>query len=347
MDTNITAQDQVTQDNSDSDSATSDPTAVTELAVVTDTEAAEAVSELFNRYNGGSYDDDSHAGEASGGGAVIEATGFDDFENPIDGEYKLVVKTYIKPGPRGAEIRQKIEEGLWRLSIIYPIPEPQIRTVRQEDWAHAWKKFYKPLRVGKNVLLKPTWEEAETKSGDIVIELEPGMAFGTGMHPTTRLCIALIESYVKPGQMVLDVGTGSGILSVLAAKLGAGPIYATDIDPIAIDVTRENAILNGLGTKLDTEIIVQKGSVVADMAGRFPIIVANILAEIIVKLFHGEFDNVPLHEPLAPGGYLLLSGIIEEKADMVIDAAKQVGLTFVERTQEGDWVALVVQRPTS
>lgn len=332
-------------DHGNSNSA--DPTVVIEIAVVTDTEAAEAVSELFNRYNGGSYDDDSHAGEASGGGAVIEATGFDDFEKPIDGEYKLVVKTYIKPGPRGVEIRQKIEEGLWRLSLIYPIPEPQIRSMRQEDWAHAWKKFYKPLRVGKNVLLKPVWEEVESLRDDIVIELEPGMAFGTGMHPTTRLCVALVESYVKPGQMVLDIGTGSGILSVLAAKLGAAPIYATDIDPIAITVTRENVTLNGLAPKLDTDIIVQKGSVVADMTGRFPIIVVNILAEIIVKLFNGEFDNVPLHEPLAPGGYLLLSGIIQEKADMVIDTAKRHGLTLVERSQEGDWVALVLQRPTA
>jgi len=317
---------------------------VIELSVVVDTEAAEAVSELFNRYNGGSYDDDSKVREASGGGAVIEATGFDDFEQPVDGEYKLVVKTYIKPGERGAKIRQQIEEGMGHLNLIWPLPELDVRTVRQEDWANAWKKFYKPLRIGKNVLLKPTWETIEAKPDDIIIELEPGMAFGTGMHPTTRLCIALMESYVKPGQMVLDVGTGSGILTVLAAKLGAAPIYATDIDPIAIDVTRENVTLNGLEAKLDTEILIQKGSVVADMAGRFPIIVANILAEIIVKLFTGQFDNVPLHEPLAPNGYLILSGIINERADMVIEAAESQGFFLVERIQEGDWVALVVQR---
>jgi ribosomal protein L11 methyltransferase len=109
---------------------------ILEIAVEVDTEAAEAVSELFNRYNGGGYADDSEAGEASGGGAVIEATGFDDFEQPISGEYRLVVKTYIKPGRRGQEIRRQIEEGLWHLSRIYPIPEPQIRLVREEDWAN-------------------------------------------------------------------------------------------------------------------------------------------------------------------------------------------------------------------
>ena len=130
-----------------------------EIAVVVDSEAAEAVSELFNRYNGGGYEEDSAAGEAGGGGAVIEATGFDDFERPIDGEFQMVVKTYLKPGARGETIRRQIEEGLWRLSLLYPIPEPQIRTVREEDWAHAWKKFYKPMRIGRRVVLKPSWEQ--------------------------------------------------------------------------------------------------------------------------------------------------------------------------------------------
>src|SRR5690606_7999610 len=115
-----------------------------------DSEAAEAVSELFNRFNGGGYDEDTEAGEASGGGAVIETTGYDDFGQPIAGEFHLTVKTYIKPGERGEQIRRQIEEGLWFLSRIYPIPEPQIRIVREEDWAHAWKKFYKPLRVGRH-----------------------------------------------------------------------------------------------------------------------------------------------------------------------------------------------------
>ncbi len=155
-----------------------------EIAVEVDPEAAEAVSELFNRYNGGTYDDDSEAGEASGGGAVIETTGYDDFAQPIDGEYRMVAKTYIKPGRRGQEIRRKIEEGLWRLSLLYPLPEPQIRAIREEDWANAWKKFYKPLRVGSKIVLKPSWEEFQPKPADLVVELDPGMAFGTGLHPT-------------------------------------------------------------------------------------------------------------------------------------------------------------------
>ncbi|MEZ4656485.1 MAG: 50S ribosomal protein L11 methyltransferase [Caldilineaceae bacterium] len=272
-----------------------------ELSVVVDSEAAEAVSELFNRYNGGSYDEDNAAGEAGGGGAVIEATGFDDFNRPIDGEYRLSVKTYIKPGSRGRQIQRQIEEGLWRLSLIYPMPEPQMRTIRQEDWANAWKKFYKPLRVGRRVLLKPSWEEAATQPDDIVIELEPGMAFGTGMHPTTRLCVAALEEIVQPGDAVLDVGTGSGILAVLAAKLGAAPIVATDIDTIAVQVSRENMALNGLTERLDRDISILHDSVPAQMAGRFSVVVANILAEVIVKLFDGDYGNTPLAEPLAAG----------------------------------------------
>jgi hypothetical protein len=113
-----------------------------EIAVEVDDEAAEAVSELFNRFNGGGYEEDNEAGEAGGGGAVIEATGLDEDYQPIPGQYRLVVKTYVKPGARGETIRRQIEEGLWRLGLIYPIPAPQVNTIRQEDWAHAWRKFY-------------------------------------------------------------------------------------------------------------------------------------------------------------------------------------------------------------
>lgn len=313
-----------------------------ELAVEVDGEAAEAVSELFNRYNGGDWDEDSQAGEASGGGAVIETTGYDDMHRPIDGEFRMVVKTYIKPGQRGQAIRRQIEEGLWRLSLLYPIPEPTVRTLRTEDWANAWKQFYKPIRVGRRVLLVPAWEEVQPQPGDIVIRLEPGMAFGTGMHPTTRLCIAAIEERLQPGQPVLDVGTGSGILSVVAARLGAGPILATDIDPLAVDATLDNAQRNQIPAGEGGQIQVSLGSVPTGQAGRFPLVVANILAEVLVGLFHGTYGNTPLGEPVAPGGYLVLSGILDEKAGMVLEAAAQHGFSLAERKQESDWLALVM-----
>ncbi|MBW7883497.1 MAG: 50S ribosomal protein L11 methyltransferase [Caldilineaceae bacterium] len=317
---------------------------ILEISVECDSEAAEAVSELFNRYNGGDYDDDSAAGEASGGGAVIEAVGFDDFGRPLPGEYRLWVKTYIKPGPRGDQIRRQIEEGLWRLSLLYPIPEPQLRTLRDEDWAHAWKRFYKPLRVGRRVVLKPSWEEFASLPDDLVIELDPGMAFGTGLHPSTRLCIAALEELVQPGDTVLDLGTGSGVLAIVACKLGAAHVFATDIDPLAVEIARENAERNGIPTEADGQMVVEPGSVPAGMAGRYSIIVANILAEVLAKLFDAEYGYPPLAEPLAPAGHIILSGIIEERAGLVLDAAQRHRFRLVDRKQEGDWVALVVSR---
>ena len=314
-----------------------------EIAVEVDGEAAEAVVELFNRYNGGDWTEDSAAGEASGGGAVVESTGYDDFGSPLPDQFRMVVKTYLKPGPRGCGIRRQIEEGLWRLSLLYPMPEPVARTVREEDWAHAWKQHYRPLRIGRRVLLTPAWEEPEAQPGDLVVRLEPGMAFGTGLHPTTRLCVAALEKWVQPGDAFLDIGTGSGVLSIAAAMLGAAQVWATDIDRLAIRAAKDNALRNGITLSPDS-LHIQRGSVPAGCAGRFNIIAANILAKVLVDLFNCAYDNIPLAEPLAPGGHLILSGILEEKSEMVLSAAVRHGLTEVERRQEGDWVALVVRR---
>ena len=312
-----------------------------EIAVEVDGEAAEAVAELFNRYNGGDWIEDSKAGEASGGGAVLESTGFDDFGNPAPGEYRLVVKTYLKPGPRGRRTQRKIEEGLWHLRLLYPMPEPALRPVREEDWANVWKQHYKPLRIGKRVLLTPAWEEPDARPDELVVRLEPGMAFGTGLHPTTRLCVAALERWVRPGEALLDIGTGSGVLAIVAAKLGARPVWATDIDPLAVRAACENAMRNDL-IPSSHALCVEQGSIPAGQVGRFPLIVANILAEILVGLFDAAYRNVPLVEPLARGGRLILSGILEDKVEMVLMAAARHGMREVERTQEGDWVALVL-----
>jgi ribosomal protein L11 methyltransferase len=320
-----------------------------ELSVVVDSENAEAVSELFNRYNGGGYDEDNEAGEAAGGGAVIEATGFDYDNQAKENEHQIVVKTYIKPGPRGEEIRRKIEDGLWRLSLIRPMAELQVQVIREEDWANAWKEFYKPLRVGERVVLKPSWEEFEAHPRDIIIELDPGMVFGTGLHPSTRLCVRALEKIVRPGDAILDVGAGSGVLSIVAAKLGATAIMATDIDPLAVQVTAENATINHIPMASapladDGVLFVAQDSVPANLDARFDIVVANILAEVLAKLFDSDYDNPPLAAPLAPHGKMILAGIIEEREHKVIDAATRHGLHLIDRLQEEDWVALVVAR---
>ncbi len=318
------------------------PDELVEIAIEVDGEAAEAVVELFNRCNGGDWVEDSAEGEASGGGAVLESTGYDDLGNPVAGEYRTVVKTYLKPGPRGRRIQRKIEEGLWHLRLLYPMPEPVARVVKEEDWAHAWKRHYKPMRIGRRVLLTPAWEKPDPLPNDLLVRLEPGMAFGTGLHPTTRLCVAALEEWVQPGDAFLDVGTGSGVLSIVAAKLGARPVWATDIDPLAVRAAKENALRNGIA--LAPGIFrVEQGSIPAGQTGRFNVIAANILAEVLVGLFDGTFETVTLAEPLAPGGRLILSGILEEKSEMVLSAAARHGLKEVERRREADWVSLVVR----
>ncbi len=318
---------------------------ILEIIVECDSEAAEAVSELFNRYNGGGYLADNESGETTCGGAVVEITGLDDFGRPVEGKYKVVVKTYIKPGESGERIRKRIEEGLWHLRQIYPIPEPRFRTMREQDWAHAWKKQYKPLRIGKHIVLKPTWEEYDAKSDDIVIELDPGMAFGTGLHPSTRLSVIALEQIVTPGDTVLDVGVGSGVLSIVAAEMGATCITATDIDPVAVDVAVQNLRLNGYSVSASDSVInVVQGSVPENQAGEYDIVVANILAEILVKLLDSDYGNVPLAEPLKVGGRIIMAGIINERASMVIEAADRHELSLIEKRQEGDWVALIFEK---
>lgn len=313
-----------------------------EIAVEVDGEAAEAVAELFNRFNGGDWVEDSQAGEASGGGAVLESTGYDSCGRPEAGRHRHVVKTYLKPGVRGRRIQRRIEEGLWHLRLLYPMPEPLLRRVREEDWVHAWKKHFKPLRIGKRVLLTPAWEKPEVRPGELVVRLEPGMAFGTGLHPTTRLCVAALEEWVRPNEPLLDVGTGSGVLAIVAARLGARPVWATDIDPLAVRAARENAARNAI--QLSSESLhVELASVPRGQAGRFPLIVANILAEVLVGLLDGAYENVPLCEPLAPGGRLVLSGILEDRVGIVQAAAARHGLGEVDRLQEEDWVALVMR----
>jgi ribosomal protein L11 methyltransferase len=229
-------------------------------------------------------------------------------------------------------------------ALLYPIPEAQIKVVNEEDWTTAWKQFYKPLRVGRNVVLKPSWEEFEAEPERYHHRVGSGHGLRHRSSPQHAPLRGCLEELVQPGDSLLDVGTGSGVLSIVAAKLGAGPILATDIDSLAVRVAQENAERNQIAVGPEHGFVLRHESVPADIAGQVRVVVANILAEILVRLFDGEYDNVPLAEPLAPGGVMILAGILEEKADMVIEAARRHGLTYVDRKQEGDWVALIVRR---
>jgi ribosomal protein L11 methyltransferase len=288
-----------------------------EVSVQVDAEAAEAVSEVFNRYGHG--------------GAVIEEA-ISEIDEAV-GE-TLTVKVYLPFENGQAAGQREIEEALWHLSQLYPIPVPRFRHLSEEDWAHAWKKHYRVLRVSQRIVVKPSWQAYAPNPDDVVIELDPGMAFGTGLHPSTRLCLVALEEHLTPGMKVLDVGTGSGILSIAAAKLGAGLAAAMDIDPIAVKTAKVNVAAN----RVEHIVSVEPGSwPTLEPHGRnFDIVLVNILAETIVELL-----NEGLVHCLKKAGLIVVSGIIESRELMVVEALDAQGIDIIERLQEKDWVALV------
>ena len=286
-----------------------------EVSVAVDGEAAEAVSEVFNRWGHG--------------GAVVEMLYSKDSTYHYEDQPLVSVKTYLSLDDE--ESKRKIEEAIWHLGRLYPIPEPSLRVLAEEDWANVWKKSYQPVRIGRHLVIVPSWCKFAPEPGDVIIELDPGMAFGTGLHPTTRMCLVALEKYVKPGQSVLDMGAGSGILSIAAARLGAAPVLAVEKDPLAARVAQENIALN----KVQGSVDVETGSL-EKVTGQFDFLLINILAEVIVQLVE---DGLLSH--LVPGGYFVAAGIVDERASMVCEALESCQATIVDRWQETDWVTLI------
>ena len=207
------------------------------------------------------------------------------------------------------------------------------KAVADEDWAETWKEFFHTEKIGARTVIKPTWEEYEARAGEIVAELEPGAAFGTGQHATTALCIRALEELVRPGMTVFDIGTGSGVLAIVAAKLGAKRVEAVDFDPVAVRVARENVRQNDVEDIVRTE----RSDLLKSVAGEADLIIANIIADIIVRLF-GE---VEAH--LAPDGTMLLAGIIEDRLQDVVEAAALHGFAVEKIEQEKGWAAVIVK----
>jgi ribosomal protein L11 methyltransferase len=309
-----------------------------EVSVTTDGEAAEAVVELFNRYGRGQ--------------AVLE-TPVDCFEYERSAAPlppTVIVKTYLPVDTAVVDLRRRLEEGLWHLGQIYPLPDPVFRELAEEDWAEAWKQQYHRLRIGQRTVIVPAWEDYAAGAGEIVIRLEPGMAFGTGLHPTTRLCLEAMERHLATDAVVLDIGTGSGVLAIAAAKQGARSVLALDADPAAVTVARDNVQQNGVAAR----VTVQHGSLpggdvvprhfildgTLDLldSGQYDLLVVNILAPVIIGLAPA------LAARLAPAGRLIVAGLIDSQEGEVEEALRAQGLCAVERTQEKDWVALVARR---
>lgn len=248
----------------------------------------------------------------------------------------VLVKAWLPINERLYDSLGALKENLSALPALNPGVELgslafETNQVDEQDWAECWKKFYKPFRAGETLVVKPTWETYTAQPQDKIIEIDPGMAFGTGTHETTGLCLSLLETYVVPGMHVMDVGTGSGILSIGAALLHADQVLAIDIDPVAVKVAKENVAHN----KLDHIICVMEGDLVKDVPETFDLCVANILADVICYL------SVPLKAKIRPSGIFICSGIIKDREQDVLDALAASGYTIVEKQYRGEWVAIV------
>ncbi len=298
-----------------------------EVSLTVNGELAEAVADVLARF-------------APGGVMTEQGVGFVSEEDEGTARGPVLVRAYLPMDSNIEERRQKLEESLFYLGMIRPLPKAEFRPIADQNWMEAWKEHYHPIPVGKKLIIVPAWLESPSPER-IPIKIDPGMAFGTGTHPTTQLCLELLEATLHAGQSVIDVGCGSGILSIGALKLGASFALGVDIDPASVKASRENAEANGIPAET---FEIGLGSVGEVLEGRFqvrqaPLVLANILAPVIIRLFEGG-----MAELVEPGGAILLSGILAEQADAVKEAAEAKGLTFADQRQMGDWVAIALSR---
>lgn len=298
-----------------------------EVSLTVDGEMAEAVSEVLNRY-------------VSQGVVVEQAVRYNDAEDVGTPYGPVRVFGYLPIDAQIEETRQHLEEALYFLGRIQPLPKPEFKAIADENWMESWKEHYHPIPIGQKLLILPAWVK-EYDPARIPVRIDPSMAFGTGTHPTTQLCMEMVEKYTLPGKPVIDVGCGSGILSIAAIKMGASRAVGVDIDAASVKATYENGAANGVEDHLECGV----GSVRELRQGHFsirraPVVLANILAPVIIRLF-----DAGLAELVEPGGTLVLSGILAEQASGVEAKGQEMGLEFIERVQQKDWVAIVMKHP--
>lgn len=307
----------------------------TEICIHTTHEAIESVSYVLHEagVNGLIIEDplDLKKNQLGQFGEIYELDPNDYPEEGVRIKAYLPVNSYLKDSID--EIKQAIDN----LAEFHDLGKNEITLteVHEEDWATAWKQYYKPIHVTEKITIKPIWEEYEQKKDDeIIIEMDPGMAFGTGTHPTTVLSIQAIEKYLKPSDVVIDVGSGSGVLSIAAAKLGAGKVYAFDLDEVAVKSSRTNVDVN----KLSDKITVKQNDLLQGIDLNADMIVSNILAEIIVKFIDDAWKN------LKRDGIFITSGIIKQKEATVLEGLKNQGFDIVETVELEDWISIITKK---
>jgi ribosomal protein L11 methyltransferase len=309
-----------------------------EVSLTVDGELAESVADVLARF-------------APNGVMTEQGVKFNDEEDEGTATGPITVRAYLEVNDQLEETRQKLEESLFYLGMIQPVPTPAYKQIADQNWMEAWKQHYKPILIGQRLLILPAWlESPEPKR--IPIKIDPGMAFGTGTHPTTQLCLELMEKHFDNryskvennssniDYRVIDVGCGSGILSIAAIKLGAKSVLGVDIDIESVKNSRENADVNGVGE----ELLLGQGSVTEVLSGSFqfksaPLVVANILGPILIRLF-----GAGLADLVEPNGEIILSGILDHQAESVIAAGEAKGLKRNDQRQIGDWVAISLKR---
>ena len=307
----------------------------TEITVSTTTEASDSVSRIL-----------MDAGAA--GTQILDRNDLPDIDHPLH-DWELMDQSVIDAFPEETEVKAWFPEAQMRAvteelrSRFDALRASGLNTgtlavrtalAKEEEWNETWKKYYKPFRAGKKIVIKPTWETWSGNADDLIVEIDPGMAFGTGTHETTALCVEMTEDYYHRGKM-LDIGTGSGILAICAARLGAGQITAVDIDPDAVRVAEENVRQNGL----EGCITVKQGDLLEGLSERFDFAVANILAPIIIRLCPALFRH------LMPGAVFICSGILIEQKEEVQNALSACGYRMLDFRSRGEWCAFAVQKP--
>lgn len=248
----------------------------------------------------------------------------------------VIIKAYFPESENLMDIIDLVKENIERIPFRdtgKSLGEVTVSEINDKDWAEEWKKYYKPVKIGKRIVIKPTWEKYERKDDEIVIELDPGMAFGTGTHETTMLCIEALEKYVSEGSFVYDVGCGSGILSIVAAKLGAKKVIGIDLDELCVNVSIENVKQNNV----ENIVEILHGNLLDRVSEKADLIVSNIIAEVIVDMI----DSLKAY--INDNGIFIASGIITEKSSMVKKALIDKGFEILEEKSMKDWVSIVAR----